>query len=236
MPREFFDDFVKVAREEGRHFTMLAARLEQLEAFYGSFPVHDGLWDSAASTANDLSARLAIEHCVHEARGLDVMPTTVSRFRNGGDNATAELLESVVYPEEISHCAAGVKWFTFIWLRANLTSPSAPFTRINSNTERIIEETNTYQDCRHSGNEGSCEEKIVTQSGASVELNYTCDRNDGLDFLKSSFISQNVVPAFHAIVKKHFRGPLKPPFNEAARAKAGFGPEWYLPLSTRFSK
>ena len=27
------------------------------------------------------------------------------------------------------------------------------------------------------------------------------------------------------------RGPLKPPFNEQARAKAGFGPEWYLPLA-----
>ena len=27
------------------------------------------------------------------------------------------------------------------------------------------------------------------------------------------------------------RGPLKPPFNHEARAKAGFGPEWYLPLA-----
>jgi hypothetical protein len=27
------------------------------------------------------------------------------------------------------------------------------------------------------------------------------------------------------------RGPLKPPFNDAARAKAGFGPQWYLPLA-----
>lgn len=24
---------------------------------------------------------------------------------------------------------------------------------------------------------------------------------------------------------------LQPPFNEAARAAAGFGPQWYLPLS-----
>ena len=27
---------------------------------------------------------------------------------------------------------------------------------------------------------------------------------------------------------------LQPPFNEAARAAAGFGPDWYLPLSTEF--
>ncbi|XP_016551825.1 uncharacterized protein LOC107851354 isoform X2 [Capsicum annuum] len=117
MPRDFFTDFVKVAQDEGRHFTLLAARLKELGSFYGALPAHDGLWDSAIATSKDLSARLAIEHCVHEARGLDVMPTTISRFRNGGDNQTAELLENVVYPEEITHCAAGVKWFKYLCLR-----------------------------------------------------------------------------------------------------------------------
>jgi uncharacterized ferritin-like protein (DUF455 family) len=29
---------------------------------------------------------------------------------------------------------------------------------------------------------------------------------------------------------------LQPPFNEPARAKAGFGPEWYLPLVARVDK
>lgn len=45
------------------------------------------------------------------------MPTTISRFRKGGDDKTAELLETVIYPEEITHCAAGVKWFKFLILR-----------------------------------------------------------------------------------------------------------------------
>lgn len=66
MPREFFTDFVKVAQDEGRHFTLLAARLEELGSFYGALPAHDGLWDSATATSNDLLARLAVEHCVHE--------------------------------------------------------------------------------------------------------------------------------------------------------------------------
>jgi uncharacterized ferritin-like protein (DUF455 family) len=39
-----------------------------------------------------------------------------------------------------------------------------------------------------------------------------------------------VAAAFHAAVRLHFSGALKPPFNEAARALAGFSPEWYLPL------
>lgn len=45
------------------------------------------------------------------------MPTTISRFRRGGDDKTAELLETVIYPEEITHCAAGVKWFKYLILR-----------------------------------------------------------------------------------------------------------------------
>lgn len=54
-----------------------------------------------------------------------MLPTTISRFRNGGDNQTAELLEKVVYPEEITHCAAGVKWFKYLCSRSkNMTAVS----------------------------------------------------------------------------------------------------------------
>ena len=59
MPRDFFTNFVKVAQDEGRHFTLLAERLEGLGSSYGALPAHDGLWDSA--TSNDLLARLAVE-------------------------------------------------------------------------------------------------------------------------------------------------------------------------------
>lgn len=60
MPREFFTDFVKVAQDERRHFTLLAARLEELGSFYGALPAHDGLWDSAMATSKNLLARLAM--------------------------------------------------------------------------------------------------------------------------------------------------------------------------------
>ncbi len=39
------------------------------------------------------------------------------------------------------------------------------------------------------------------------------------------------VETYHRLVRQHFRGILKPPFNEAARAKAGFGTAFYLPLA-----
>ncbi|CAK7325334.1 unnamed protein product [Dovyalis caffra] len=189
MPREFFTDFVKVAQDEGRHFTLLARRLEELGSSYGALPAHDGLWDSAIATSKDLLARLAIEHCVHEARGLDVLPTTISRFCNGGDKETADLLATVVYPEEITHCAAGVKWFKYLCLRSK--------------------------------NPALSRDNLTSEENGEKETEISMEENE------------EVIQKFHAIVKTHFRGPLKPPFNEKARKAAGFGPQWYEPLAVK---
>ena len=114
MPRAFFDDFVQVAADEARHFRMLAARLVELGSEYGALNAHDGLWDSAMETAGSLEARLVVEHCVHEARGLDVLPATIEKFRKNGDEPSATLLEGTIYPEEVTHCAAGVRWFRYL--------------------------------------------------------------------------------------------------------------------------
>jgi len=35
---------------------------------------------------------------------------------------------------------------------------------------------------------------------------------------------------FHDLVRRHFRGPVKPPFNDRARAEAGLTPGFYKPL------
>ncbi|MFQ3595019.1 MAG: ferritin-like domain-containing protein [Sphingomonadaceae bacterium] len=37
---------------------------------------------------------------------------------------------------------------------------------------------------------------------------------------------------FRDCVRAHFRGGLKPPFNDSARSKAGLPPQWYYPLCT----
>ncbi|WP_092778734.1 ferritin-like domain-containing protein [Jannaschia pohangensis] len=36
---------------------------------------------------------------------------------------------------------------------------------------------------------------------------------------------------FHALVRKHFHGNLRPPFNEEKRAEAGIPPDFYWPLT-----
>ncbi|KAJ8557563.1 hypothetical protein K7X08_003188 [Anisodus acutangulus] len=82
--------------------------------------------------------RLVTSHFLRMyARGLDVVPTTISRFRNGGDNQTAELLENVVYPEEITHCAAGVKWFKYLCLRSRNPNLSDLPSEENSDTVEV---------------------------------------------------------------------------------------------------
>ncbi len=110
LPRAFYDDWIGVAADEGRHFTLLAARLADLQAAYGDLPAHDGLWRAAADTAGDLTARLAVVPMLLEARGLDVTPTMANKLRLAGDLKSANVLNQI-YQEEIGHVAIGRRWF-----------------------------------------------------------------------------------------------------------------------------
>ncbi|XP_072020752.1 uncharacterized protein [Amphiura filiformis] len=161
LPRDFFTDFVKVAADEAKHYKMLSERLHSLGSHFGALPVHNGLWQSATETKDSLLARLAVVHMVHEARGLDVHPKTQERFARQSDKESVDILE-IIYTDEITHVAAGLKWFTYA--------------------------------CRNSQPVLDC------------------------------------IPKFHELVKAHFRGYLKPPFNEEGRSTAGMTKEWYVPL------
>ena len=86
---------LQVAVDEASHYQYLQERLEALGSHYGALPVHDGLWESAAATAHSLPARLAVESCVHEARGLDRLPLTIQKFHNSGDRESVELLQRI---------------------------------------------------------------------------------------------------------------------------------------------
>jgi uncharacterized ferritin-like protein (DUF455 family) len=110
LARTFFDDWVGVAAEEAAHFELLANRLGDFGARYGDLPAHDGLWDAASATADDLLARLAVVPLVLEARGLDVTPEMIARLERVGDMPSAEILRRI-YRDEIGHVAVGLRWF-----------------------------------------------------------------------------------------------------------------------------
>lgn len=113
FPRGFVDDWLGVAADEAMHFALLDRRLRALGSHYGALPAHAGLWEAAEATADDALARLAIVPMVLEARGLDVTPATVTRFRGAGDEASAKILERI-YSDEIRHVGAGTNWFEWL--------------------------------------------------------------------------------------------------------------------------
>ena len=118
-PGEFYTDWLAVAEDEARHFNLIQGRLNELGANYGGLPAHDGLWQVAMATAHDALVRLAIVPMVLEARGLDVTPDMIARLRGVDDSASADILE-VIYREEISHVAAGTRWFNYLCHRRGL--------------------------------------------------------------------------------------------------------------------
>jgi uncharacterized ferritin-like protein (DUF455 family) len=113
LPLQFFSDFTKVALDESKHFTLLLSRLTALSTPYGSLPIHAALWESATHTAHSFRARLAIVHLVHEARGLDVNPSTIAKFARSGDTESVKALE-VIHADEVTHVTAGHRWFTWV--------------------------------------------------------------------------------------------------------------------------
>ena len=113
MPIGFYDDWVKAADEESKHFNLMCDCLEALGSHYGALPAHAGMWQAAEDTASDLFGRLAVVPMVLEARGLDVTPGMIKIFRNHKDEQAIAALETI-YAEEVHHVAYGAKWFHFL--------------------------------------------------------------------------------------------------------------------------
>ena len=167
FPRAFVDDWMKVGADEAMHFALLDRRLRQLGSYYGALPAHDGLWEAAEETAHSAMARLAVVPMVLEARGLDVTPQMVERFRSAGDLASAKIMQRI-YHDEIAHVGFGSKWFAW---------------------------------------------------------GFDHDRN--LDEPKSGETAESPANLWVSLINRHFRGTLKPPFNDSARHEAGLTLDFY---------
>ena len=128
MPLGFYDDWVKAADEESKHFNLICDCLEALGSHYGALPAHAGMWRAAEDTRADLMGRLAVVPMVLEARGLDVTPGMIEVFRKAGESRTVAALE-VIYAEEVGHVAYGSKWFHFLCGRHNI-DPKDEFHRL----------------------------------------------------------------------------------------------------------
>ncbi len=160
MGEPFISDFLLTAADEAMHFALLDRHLHSFGSFYGAMPAHDGLWQSAAATAHDVAARLAVVPMVLEARGLDVTPQTLERVTSAGDKAGARILSRIL-DDEIRHVAIGTKHFLHV-----------------------------------------------------AEM-----REENPDSL------------WKTLVSRHFRGVIKPPFNDSARQAAGLPRSFYAAIA-----
>ena len=113
MPAAYYSDWMKVAREEALHFSLLAAHLQTLGHAYGDFPAHNGLWEMADLTRDDVLARMALVPRILEARGLDVTPAIRAKLAHQGDIAVAEILD-IILADEVGHVAIGNHWYRWL--------------------------------------------------------------------------------------------------------------------------
>lgn len=119
MPDAFYRDWYKVALEEAAHFGMLALRLNALGHAYGDFPAHNGLWEMAEKTQENVLARIALVPRTLEARGLDVSPAIRNRLMQAGDAESAAILD-VILRDEVGHVAIGNQWYRWLCARDGL--------------------------------------------------------------------------------------------------------------------
>ena len=113
MPEAFYRDWLRVAREEAYHFSLLREHLLSLGFDYGDFPAHNGLWEMAERTRHDLLARVALVPRTLEARGLDASPAVKTKLVSIGDHRGGEILD-IILRDEIGHVAVGNHWYGWL--------------------------------------------------------------------------------------------------------------------------
>ena len=113
MPREYYADWLKVAAEESKHFSLLADHLGTKGYTYGDFAAHNSLWDMVEKTTDDILARMALVPRTMEARGLDASPPLRAKLAQAGDIAAAKIID-IILADEIGHVLIGNRWYNWI--------------------------------------------------------------------------------------------------------------------------
>lgn len=123
MPMEYYRDWLTVAAEEAKHFTLLRNYLHTLGYGYGDFTAHNGLWEMAIVTAHDPLVRMALVPRVLEARGLDVLPGIIHKFASSGATAAVDILQ-IILRDEVGHVAIGNRWYGYLCKQRGLDTLS----------------------------------------------------------------------------------------------------------------
>ena len=120
MPKQYYVDWLKVAKEEAYHFSLIEAHLQSAGVAYGDFPAHNSLWEMVERTTDAVIARMALVPRTMEARGLDAVPAIRDRFKQIKDYQVVEILE-IILRDEVGHVFIGNQWFNFLCAKENLS-------------------------------------------------------------------------------------------------------------------
>lgn len=123
MPRRYYLDWSKVAAEEAMHFKLLREQLLISGYDYGDFKAHNGLWEMAQKTADDVLVRMALVPRVLEARGLDVAPGMIEKLETRGDDSMVAVMRTILH-DEVGHVEIGSRWFRYMCEQRDLDPDS----------------------------------------------------------------------------------------------------------------
>ncbi|WP_249963250.1 ferritin-like domain-containing protein [Histophilus somni] len=115
----FIQDWLRVAREESTHFTLVNEHLKTLGYQYGDFEAHAGLWEMAQATAHDIWERMALVPRVLEARGLDANPILQEKIAQRKDVEAVAILD-IILRDEIGHVSIGNHWYHALSVKRQL--------------------------------------------------------------------------------------------------------------------
>jgi hypothetical protein len=111
FPEAPWDLRMQLARQcwdESRHVASLYRRLREIGGHKGEFPVSNFEW-TVTCALDSLAARLALQNRTFEAGELDLLGELPAKWREVGDEQTAEVLESIL-ADEITHVRFANQW------------------------------------------------------------------------------------------------------------------------------
>jgi len=115
LPKEYYDDWLKVAEDEIRHFLMLEKLLKELGSHYGAIEVHNALFEASQKT-QVLLERMAVVPRYLEANGLDATPMILRKLQKLPKSPMIEKIIdtlTIILEEEVDHVKKGDTWFSY---------------------------------------------------------------------------------------------------------------------------
>lgn len=104
----FRKGLANILLDEQEHFLLYTERLQAMGVTFGDMPVNDHFWRVAGQISDPLDW-VCTMHLTFEQSNLDHAPFYGKIFREVGDHAAADLMQTI-FEDEIRHVRFGTKW------------------------------------------------------------------------------------------------------------------------------